>query len=91
MLRLHYYYFYYQFNFCWKKQTNYYLKTNYKNYANRPSVILELLVSPTKLFSCVKNNYLNVNLRKDYIVFSTKKPEIVSNYGITLSTSSHEL
>ena len=50
----------------------------------------KLGISATTLFSWFKNNHLEVNPGKSNFLFSTKKPEIVSFYGIHLTANSHE-
>ena len=64
--------------------------TPYLRATDIPSVALELQVSATKLFRWFKNNNLKANPGKSHILFSSKKPEIVSVDGISLVASSHE-
>ena len=64
--------------------------TPYSCTTDIPSGALELQASATKLFLWFKNNHLKGNPGKSHILFSSKKPEIVSVDGISVAASSHE-
>ena len=57
---------------------------------HRSSEALELQASATTFFRWFTNNQLKANPRKSHILLSTKKPKLVSIYGIPFAASSHK-